>query len=170
MSVDEAIAVLRRAIADPRIGLPREIFLFASGITPMVNVDLLIKDESGRTLLAWRDDELAGAGWHVPGGIVRFKERLHERVSEVARGEIGRALEFRKTPLAVNEVICDHDARGHFISFLYECAAPAAFEPSNAGRSAGEPGYLAWHEGCPADLVEVHGMYRGFIRGGAWSG
>jgi ADP-ribose pyrophosphatase YjhB (NUDIX family) len=163
MSVEEAIEILSGAISDPRVGLPREIFLFVSRTTPMVNVDLLIKDEGGRTLLAWRDDELAGAGWHVPGGIVRFKERLEARVREVSLGEIGRALDFEEVPVAINEVICDHDTRGHFISFLYACSAPSSFVPPNAGLSEGDPGYLLWHDTCPANLVKVHEMYRRYI-------
>lgn len=43
----------------------------------MVNVDLLIKNvSSNETLLTWREDEYYGPGWHVPGGIVRFKETI----------------------------------------------------------------------------------------------
>ena len=35
-------------------GLPGELFLFVSRVTPLVNVDLLIEDEHKRTLLTWR--------------------------------------------------------------------------------------------------------------------
>ena len=52
-------------------------------LTPLVNVDLLIKD-SGRTLLTWRDDEFYGPGWHIPGGILGFKERALDRLAKVA--------------------------------------------------------------------------------------
>jgi colanic acid biosynthesis protein WcaH len=34
----------------------------------------------GRTLLTWRDDESFGAGWHVPGGIIRYKETAADRI------------------------------------------------------------------------------------------
>jgi len=76
MDIHEAIAFLDKQILNPRLGLPGEVFLFISRMSPMVNVDLLIKDENSRTLLAWRDDVFSGAGWHVPGGVLRFKEKL----------------------------------------------------------------------------------------------
>jgi hypothetical protein len=49
-------------------GLPEELFLFVSRITPLINVDLLIQDDGRRTLLTWRSDRFFGPGWHVPGG------------------------------------------------------------------------------------------------------
>ncbi|HSV43361.1 MAG TPA: NUDIX hydrolase, partial [Candidatus Bathyarchaeia archaeon] len=64
MNIQEAIQFLETQISDSREGLPQDIFFFASRITPMVNVDLLIKDNRNRMLLAWRDDEFAGTGWH----------------------------------------------------------------------------------------------------------
>jgi hypothetical protein len=63
----EALAMLDSWALDPRSGLPEELFLFVSRLVPMVNVDLFISDDQGRVLLTWRDDEIFGAGWHVPG-------------------------------------------------------------------------------------------------------
>src|SRR3954451_13793393 len=74
----QAFAVLDAWVGEPVDGLPEEFFLFLSRYTPIVNVDLLIQEAIGedrrRTLLTWRDDETYGAGWHVPGGIIRYKE------------------------------------------------------------------------------------------------
>ncbi len=74
MDTHAALAQLESAIGDPREGLPEDIFRFVTRIAPIVNVDLLMQDEAGRTLLTWRADEHFGAGWHVPGGIIRFEE------------------------------------------------------------------------------------------------
>lgn len=65
MKMKDAIDFLDKQISDPSQGLPEEVFLFLSRMTPIVNVDLLIKDEKGRTLLSWRDDIHSGTGWHV---------------------------------------------------------------------------------------------------------
>ena len=89
-----AIATLVEAVPEPSLGLPDSVFYYISRTTPLVNVDLLIKDENGRTLLSWRNDQYAGIGWHLPGGIVRFKERLETRVEKVAETEIGTAVRF----------------------------------------------------------------------------
>jgi len=89
MNIHEAIKYLEKEIPDPSKGLAEELFSFFSKIVPMVNVDLLIKDEKGRTLLSWRDDPIHGKGWHIPGGIIRFKETLENRILKVAETEIG---------------------------------------------------------------------------------
>ncbi len=163
MNIHEAIEFLDKQISDPLSGLPEELFLFISRLTPMVNVDLLIKDENGRTLLSWRDDSFAGAGWHLPGGIVRFKEKLEERVLKVAETEIGTVVEFDSVPVAINQVICKHDTRGHFISILYKCFLSSKFIPTNTGLTNTDKGYLMWHDSCPKNMLEVHEMYRKYI-------
>ncbi|MFQ3368130.1 MAG: hypothetical protein ACI8WO_000222, partial [Methylophilaceae bacterium] len=45
---------IKEIISDPGDGLPEELFYFASSITAMVNVDLLIKNKKKQTLLTWR--------------------------------------------------------------------------------------------------------------------
>src|SRR2546423_437199 len=121
MPVKESVEELASLIGDPRQGLPDQVFVFVSSVTPMVNVDLLIKNGAGQTLLTWRDDEYY-RGWHVPGGIVRYKERRVDRVAAVARLELDAAVAPKGEPLAVNEIMHPtRRARGHFISFLYEC-------------------------------------------------
>ena len=44
--LDSAVAKFRQE--QPQMGLPEELFHFVSRSTPIVNVDLLIKDENGR--------------------------------------------------------------------------------------------------------------------------
>ncbi|MCX7704681.1 MAG: NUDIX domain-containing protein [bacterium] len=163
MNICQAIEILEKVIKKPEIGLPDEIFLFVTRIVPMVNVDLLIKDGRNRTLLAWRDDPYNGKGWHIPGGIVRYKEKLMERVIKVAESEIGAPVEFEPEPIAINEIILPQRTRGHFISFLYKGFLPETFEPPNYGLSEKDNGYLKWHNFCPENLIRVHEIYRKYI-------
>jgi colanic acid biosynthesis protein WcaH len=162
MKIDEAIEYLEKQIDNPSIGLPEEIFRFISRITPMVNVDLLIKDEKNRTLLAWRDD-IHGKGWHIPGGIVRFKEKFETRILKVAEKEIGVPIKFDLNPIAFNQIICSHNTRGHFVSFLYKCFLSSSFVPQNIGLKCMDAGYLKWHDGCPENLLEVQDIYKKYI-------
>lgn len=154
---------MNKAVKDPSLGLPQELFLFVSRITPMVNVDLLIKDESRRTLLSWRNDQFAGSGWHLPGGIVRFKENLETRLSKVAETEIRAEVKFEPDPVTINQIFCDHDTRGHFISILYKGFLSSRFVLENNGLSTNDEGYLKWHQSCPENLVKVHEVYRKYI-------
>jgi len=165
MNITEACQFLDSQIPDKTTGLPDEVFYFISRMTPLVNTDLLIKDKKGRTLLAWRDDEYCGKGWHIPGSIVRFKESLEHRIVETARKELGTTdIVYNKNPLTVHEIILPKlDNRGHFISFLYECSLNDDYTIDNDGKTAYTIGYLAWHNGCPDNLIPMQEPYRGFI-------
>ncbi|MEK6730707.1 MAG: NUDIX domain-containing protein [Pseudomonadota bacterium] len=163
ITIHDAIAFLEHQVVNSSKGLPQELFFFVTRMTPMVNVDLLVRDETGRILLAWRDDQFAGAGWHVPGGIIRFKETMMTRLLKIADTEIGAVVELDAAPIAINEVICEHDTRGHFISVLYRGYLSSKFEPKNMGLKDTDPGYLAWHSVCPNNLVTVHEMYRIYL-------
>lgn len=160
----KAIKILDDHASKPERGLPDEIFLFISRKTPMINVDLLVKDEKGRVLLAWRDDKYSGAGWHVPGGIIRYKERIEKRIKEVARLEIGTSVQFERTPLAINQFILKQKERAHFISLLYNCFLEGNFKPANKGLKPGDSGYLKWHSTPPANLIKVHDVYRKYMQ------
>ena len=164
MVLKNAITVLDKSIQDATKGLSDEMFYFISRTTPLVNVDLLIKDEDGRTLLAWRDDLYAGTGWHVPGGIVRFKETFDSRLQKVAENEIGAVVSFEPKPVAINQLIHhEHKNRGHFISILYKCFLSELFKPENEGLCEKDAGYLMWHKTCPDNLITYHEIYRTYI-------
>jgi len=163
MNITDAISFLDKQVPNPSKGLTKELFHFISRITPMVNVDLLIKDEKGRTLLSWRDDSLHKPSWHVPGGVIRFKEKMEERLQKVAEKEIGTIIEFEHKPIAINEMIIKRKIRGHFISFLYKCYLPSNFIPENKGLKENDAGYLMWHESCPDNLIKCHEVYREYM-------
>ena len=163
MDLKGHIEAIESVTGDPRQGLPDEVFSLITRLTPMANVDLLIRDRR-QTLLTWRDDGLY-LGWHVPGGIIRFKERMADRVAEVARLELAALVTIRPGPLAVNEIIhAERHVRGHFIAFLYECQLTT--EPDETLKyDGGAPkhGQWAWHARCPPDLIASHEIYRRFL-------
>jgi ADP-ribose pyrophosphatase YjhB (NUDIX family) len=162
--LSEAIRILDRYTPNPSTGLPDDVFYYVSRVTPLVNVDLLIKDEEGRVLLSWRDDQYVGKGWHIPGGIVRFKETMETRIKEVARIEIGTEVSFDPSPMTINQIIDSHHKnRGHFISLLFKCFLPNTFVPENKGLSYKDNGYLMWHSNCPNDLIKVHHIYKEYF-------
>jgi len=164
MDISTAIHCLEEASPDPREGLPQELFLFLSSRTPLVNVDLLIQDQDHRTLLAWRDDFYSGRGWHVPGGILRSMEPFDRRIRKVAELEIGARVEYDPKPISVREILSpQYKHRNHFISFLYRCHIDRAFIPQNPGLGPGDAGFLAWHAGCPGNLIECQEIYRDFM-------
>ena len=150
---------------DPEKGLPEELFLLVSSLTPLINVDLLVRDDQGRVLLTWRDDEFYASGWHVPGGIIRFREDMSDRIAAVARLELGTKVSHDPEPFAIHEVKdYKRRERGHFISMLFECRLLAP-PRSGLAYTGGKPraGQWAWHEKFPEDMIEVHHFYRQYI-------
>jgi colanic acid biosynthesis protein WcaH len=165
--LDQLTRRIDAAVEDARQGLPEPVFLLVSRLTPMVNVDLLIRDEAGRLLLTWRADHYYGAGWHIPGGIIRFKETWERRIAEVARLELGAAVQFDPEPRTIRQAFAPHrDDRGHFISLLFDCTLTG---PLPADRQArGDPpanGEWAWHEGFPDNLLAVQRRIYGDLIG-----
>jgi colanic acid biosynthesis protein WcaH len=165
MEIKKIIDLLETSIKNPSQGLPEDIFLFISRISPIINVDLLIKNERNQTLLTWRDDGYYPPGWHIPGGIVRYKETISDRIKAVAASELGAKIKFKKYPLAINEVIRpSRIARGHFISLLFECTLINSLNKNlRYEKGIPKPGEWAWHNKCPNNIIPVHAMYRKFI-------
>lgn len=163
MTNQEAIAQLERAAPHPEDGLPEELLLFISRMAPLINVDLLVQDEAKRVLLTWRDDEFYGAGWHVPGSIIRYKEHAADRIRRCAQDELGCAVEFDPAPVTIIESMDTRRNRGHFISMLYRCRL--AGEPDPARRAGGRPrrGDWMWHERCPPDFLALQFPYQQFL-------
>jgi colanic acid biosynthesis protein WcaH len=145
--------------------LPEAVFLFLSRLTPLVNVDLLIRDASGRTLLTWRSDEFYGPGWHVPGGVIRYKEKAFERIRHVASRELGASVTVDPSPLFVDESIApSRRNRGHFVSLLYRCQLlTAPDERLSCGSRDPLRGEWRWHVGCPANLIPEQQAYAAFM-------
>ena len=152
-------------VADPRVGLPQELFYFVSSLTPMVNVDLLIKNKKGQTLLTWRADRFHGPAWHIPGGIIRFKETIGDRIEKVAKSEIGCGVRFSEVPMDVRGLVnTERDVRGHFISLLYVCELQGDPAPSmKADLADPRAGEWAWHETAPHNLIKAHETFRQLI-------
>ena len=164
-SIDEAIRTIENTLEDPSRGLPEELFLWISEITPLVNVDLLIVDQKQGTLLTWRPKGNYDAGWHLPGGILRVRETFGERLEKVALEELGVDAEFSPKPIAINQLIHPTaKTRVHFISLLYEAILNS--EPDEYRRyTQGEPmpGQWMWHRTMPKQLYQSQEIYREFL-------
>ncbi len=160
----KSIARLEAEIAEPSKGLAYDVFLFASRITPMINVDLLIQ-KGGKTLLTWREDCYGEPGWHIPGGIVRYKETLGDRILKTALAELGAAVKYAASPLAVTEFIHpSRKDRGHSISLLYRCLLTSGPDKARKYKSGPpKPGQWAWLGKCPENLLPTHEVYRRYI-------
>ena len=116
-------------------------------------------------MLTWRDDRFYGPAWHIPGGIIRFKEKIEYRIEQVAQLELGATVKYSSEPIHIRGLINnERDIRGHFISMLYLCELKSDPEVGKAYK-IGEPkqGEWAWHDKAPINLLKVHESFRKFI-------
>lgn len=157
-TLSKAIQRIDTHVGDPKTGIGEEVFHMVSRYTPMVNVDLLIKNREGAILLTWRDDQFYGPGWHLPGGVIRFKETFAERIQAVATSELNTQVSFSETPIMAQQVMNhSRDTRGHFISLLFTAELEAPLD--DAQRYVPEKpktNQWQWHLHMPDNLITVH--------------
>lgn len=155
---------LRKSFLNSSNELGTKRFHLVSGITPIVNVDLLIQKfekQKRYTLLTWRQDEFY-SGWHIPGGVIRYKEKMKERVSEVAILELGTSIAESEGPIEIHEHINNsRKVRGHFISLLFRCTLNS--EPNKNLMHLPEKilrnGVWMYHSKKPSDLIVQQNVY-----------
>ncbi|MCI0757113.1 NUDIX hydrolase [Teichococcus vastitatis] len=140
--------------------LPGPVFRFITEVSATANVDLLVRDNEQRVLLAWRDDAF-GTGWHVPGSIIRHREDIAHRISACALDEFDCAVDVAERPVALLQIF---DDRGHSISLCY----PATLRGTPGKRvlqaqDKPEAGDLCWFAEPPAGLYPSHVVYRDLL-------
>jgi len=57
--------------------------------TPLVSIDLIVKNEAGQVLLGRRTNQPAKGYWFVPGGRILKNERLDEAFLRLSGEELG---------------------------------------------------------------------------------
>jgi len=153
-TLDKLLLEVEKFIENPREGLPEELFYFISKLTPLVNVDLLIKNELNETLLTWRDDNFYGPAWHIPGGIIRFREKFDSRILKVAMKELGAEVTHQENPIAIRELFAKgREIRGHFISLLCPCRLKTNIKADPYLKGEPKHGQWAWHKNAPDNLL-----------------
>ncbi len=169
--INELNQYLKKLQIDPQKGLGEELFLFVSSLTPIVNVDLLMYNESGQFLLTKRNDPHCGLGWHVPGGCVRFKETFEDRIKKVAKNELGiKDFTYEKEPIKVFEIfwkegrqIDNQNERAHFVTLVYRCKVDKNYVIDNKGLTEEDAGFIKWFEKLPDDFLSIQDCYREII-------
>lgn len=57
--------------------------------TPLVSIDLILRNAEGKILLGRRTNRPAQGMWFVPGGRIRKNERVSEALLRISRRELG---------------------------------------------------------------------------------
>lgn len=67
--------------------------------TPLVAIDLIIRNHKGEVLLGFRKNGPAKAKWFVPGGRIRKNERLNDAFKRITFSELNRVIERKEAQL-----------------------------------------------------------------------
>ncbi|MDC0535817.1 GDP-mannose mannosyl hydrolase [Francisellaceae bacterium] len=64
-------------------------FLQVLDSTPLISIDIILKDASDKVLLGYRNNRPAQGYWFVPGGRIRKNETLEKAMSRISKVELG---------------------------------------------------------------------------------
>jgi colanic acid biosynthesis protein WcaH len=90
------------------MALTQDEFLRVIDATPLVAIDLIIRNESGHILLGMRRNRPAQNYWFVPGGRIRKNERLQDAFKRIGQAELGLDLPQGKLLGAFDHLYADN--------------------------------------------------------------
>ena len=115
--------------------LEKNDFLDVIDKTPLVSIDLIIKDSNNRALLGYRNNNPARGFWFVPGGRIRKNETLAQAMKRIASNELGIEISITDATLlgAYDNMSDDNfDAKPgittHYVVLGYEIKLPCKQE------------------------------------------
>lgn len=104
--------------------------------TPLVSMDLILRDAQDRVLLGLRSNAPARNTWFVPGGVIRKGEKLDQAFSRISQDELGLALNRTEAEfLGVHEHHYPDNFAGapgfgtHYVVLPYEIRLRQALTP-----------------------------------------
>ncbi len=108
--------------------LPDETFKSIIQHTPLISIDLIVRNEQGEVLLGKRVNAPAKGYWFVPGGRVRKNETLDEAFVRLVKEELGIESGITRTDtkfLGVfehfyDDCIFNNKVTTHYVAIGYE--------------------------------------------------
>lgn len=102
-------------------------FLDVVASTPLVSIDLIVRNDDGQVLLGKRRNRPAKGYWFVPGGRIRKNERIPDAFRRISGSELSTRLELNDADfLGVHEHLYDDNFLGedgtgtHYVVLAYE--------------------------------------------------
>ncbi|MDE2001605.1 MAG: hypothetical protein KGI60_03535 [Patescibacteria group bacterium] len=98
--------------------LPYPVFIALCKSVPVIPINLAIMPDSNHILLTYRKDQFYD-NWHIPGMILRYGEKIRNRLRLVAKDELGMRIKNIRF-VGYSEY---RDAREHGIGLLFMAQA-----------------------------------------------
>lgn len=132
-------------------------FLRIVDATPLVSIDLILRNERGEVLLGQRLNRPAQGTWFVPGGRIRKNERVQEALRRISERELGVPIDDAKL-LGVFDHLYEDNFRGvpdistHYVVLGFAAQLPSA-APIIADNQHGELKWWRVEELLPSPSV-----------------
>jgi colanic acid biosynthesis protein WcaH len=117
--------------------LDKKQFLEVIDRTPLVSIDLVIRDNENKILLGRRVNEPAKGKWFVPGGRIEKGEDINDAFKRISKAEIGIEYSRREarligafTHLYDTNVFLEDNISTHYVALAYELQLPERIEVS----------------------------------------
>jgi colanic acid biosynthesis protein WcaH len=147
--------------------LEQQDFLNVIKNTPLVAIDLIVKDERGAVLLGLRKNKPAQGYWFVPGGRIYKDERIADALARIGLEEIGVALSPDQVRfMGVFEHLYEDNVAGiegmntHYICLGCEVTAPMALEQLPGSQ---HDDWRFWEISELLNRSEVHPNTKGYF-------
>jgi colanic acid biosynthesis protein WcaH len=93
--------------------LDKKEFMEVVRNTPLISIDLIIKDSQGRILLGLRKNQPAKNMWFVPGGRIMKNEKIEDAFLRITEDELGTKMSKGLfTPLGIYDHIYEDNFSG----------------------------------------------------------
>ena len=106
--------------------LDKETFSTVIESTPLVSIDLVVKNKQGKALLGERLNKPAQGFWFVPGGRILKNESLVDAFKRLTAEELGQTLSIEQAQLLgpfdhfYNDNVFGDAFSTHYVAIAYE--------------------------------------------------
>lgn len=106
--------------------LKKQDFLNVIAKTPLVSIDLIIKNHIGQILLGKRSNPPAQNYWFVPGGRIRKNETFDQAFTRLTLQELGQSFSLKESSFLspyqhfYEESVFDESISTHYVVLAYQ--------------------------------------------------
>jgi colanic acid biosynthesis protein WcaH len=116
-------------------------FIDVVRVTPLVAIDLIVRNEAGEILLGKRRNRPAQHWWFVPGGRIQKNERLQDAYRRIGKAELGITMPNAKLHGIFNHLYDDNyfgvpDIGTHYVTLAYRCELGKGITPVHDDQHA----------------------------------
>jgi len=142
--------------------LDKKTFSTVIESTPLVSIDLVVKNKQGQALLGERLNKPAQGFWFVPGGRILKSESLADAFKRLTLEELGQEFSIKQASLLApfdhfyKDNVFGDDFSTHYVAIAYVLTLECALEKLPLNIQHGNYQWFNIDELMPLDNVHQH--------------